>query len=311
MEVQNVNENIISVKSDPDYIRALWREVGNTASDLGHFIEDQLIEMNMPGLRIKKIDMGKPVSNVSVNPDEEIEITPLNRMDGKSWRPLEWQVKKVGEERIKPPKVSANPISAEELKHALELPRNYRGLANYEKALIFKNEDGKTVGWVAYSETSENSCHLSYIGAIDKTKGYGSSMLQYLKDRYQNIGLTASPYHTEDLLKRMSALENSFRTKKFYVRNGFVGSGGSYGWNKETPNIEDMKTGEKKTVKNSFCANGTTFWTADIMEAYLKIYRESVVPGKHLDQKTERAIDAWLRLKDEYHRLSSELDKLS
>ena len=97
------------------------------------------------------------------------------------------------------PSVVAEEITSRELKRYDDtLPRPYRGIDDKrEKAWVFKNGSGNPVGWVVVHENGKEA-HVGFIGVSVRHEQvrYGSSILHFLQEKYDYLGLTMLAYDT-------------------------------------------------------------------------------------------------------------------
>lgn len=273
-----------------------FNRIYDKASQLRTSIEKEMSTKNMPPIVLNEEYFG-----------QKIAVKPVKNPEEEAWNPtFSWSIQKGQMTKEKPiPQITAENITKADLSKS-NLPRKYRSLADNEKGFLFRDSKGNTIGWAAISEyeNSKKDIALDFIGVMTEKedKGYGRAILNWLKNNYESIVLSAVAY---DLGKRGYDIATE-RLRDFYKHNGFIQEAGSFGWQKNIPNLNDAKPGQTLHISERFHANNKTFYDSDIEFFYLQTLQQRGLTQTIFTPETSKKIDEWIKHKIEMIRISGQ-----
>jgi len=260
----------------------------------------------LPILEIKKQDLGKTDFNTEFEKNKPLEIKMvLSESEKDDPDNLRILITDKGRLERETPEIQEQVVNNEQLKQIESLPRTYRGVGEGETGIVYKDKDGKPVGWVSIVENQrDKNAFIAFIGVSvhSEQNSYGTAIIKSLQSKYRHLALTMLPYDTAG----RGYDEASSRLKRFYIRNGFyMTNGGQFAWNNSEANIE--KSGQVM-VKDVLIAQGERYSDNRILETYFTRVLESESSAEIFDDKEQRLIKSWLELRKEQRQLDNEAD---
>lgn len=298
MEINKVEHHLLRTNE-------VSKETRELIYDIEPHLKESLIKQlnNLPTIEIKKNDLGVPDEEFKLGSNESIQIQPTIFTNIDSDRPeLGWNVISNKQERQLPP-IVAEAITNQDLKKYKDiLPRTYRGVdEEREKAWIFRDENENPVGWVVVNENGKEA-HVGFIGVSvnHEQTGYGSSILNFLQEKYDYLGLTMLAYDTAG-----RGYENArTRLARFYARNGFYEASGGMYWSNKLANLE-TKTGVQ-LVNDAVISQTNLATVNDILDIYVERLVTDNASLNVFSEKEKLMMNSWVALKKELKTLRGE-----
>lgn len=284
-----------------------YKEIARLLGDMDVLLRQVMLEKGelLPTITIKKGELGKISGQVRYNEGDEISVKPTVAIKADSGvTELNWLVKNCSARERMVPEIFEEVVTGDGMeRYKGQLPKFYKHIKAEEKAWVFKDINGKALGWAVINDKG-NTCGLGFMGVAEpeEGKGVGTSIIRWLQERYTKINLTVCADETP----KRDQQKNRERLDKFYMSNGFYNvNNWIMSWDKGLANLESEK---EINIGNSVVAQGTIYYNGDVLEAYLNKIKSNRLYKKLFSENEQMLIDSWMSFRGEVRAEDAELE---